>query len=105
MHQITLKEWLQKEDFTLCLSVSLFGYWGHFGVLQALIENNLRPTRICGTSGGAIALTMYSYGFSIPEIIALSEKFEFFDMLTFRPKLNFTSLTSAFLKLTRTICI
>lgn len=85
---MTLSEWLQDEPFTLCLSVSLFGYWAHFGVIAALLEADIRPQRITGTSGGAIAATMYSKGYSVNDMLKLAAQFEFHDMLEFRPRLH-----------------
>lgn len=81
-----MKEWLKEEPFTLCLSVSLFGYWAHFGVIAALLEEGIKPQRIAGSSGGAIAATMYSKGCSVNEMLRLASKFEFSDMLEFRPR-------------------
>ena len=82
-----MKEWLKEEPFTLCLSVSLFGYWAHFGVIAALLEDGLIPQRIAGSSGGAIAATMYSKGCSVNEMLRIASKFEFCDMLDFHPRI------------------
>ena len=40
----------------------------HIGVLKALIENDLKPAAVSGTSAGAIAAALYSSGYSLSEM-------------------------------------
>lgn len=51
---MTLKHWLSERPFTLAMSSGFFGFFAHAGVVRALEENGLRPTKYTGCSAGAI---------------------------------------------------
>jgi NTE family protein len=58
----TLLEWLTEQPFALALSSGFFGFFAHAGVLAALEDAGLRPTRITGSSAGALAGGLYAAG-------------------------------------------
>jgi NTE family protein len=53
---------LQNKRVGLCLASGFFGFFHHAGVLQALVERGIRPTRVTGTSAGALVGSMYAAG-------------------------------------------
>ncbi|MAC14396.1 MAG: NTE family protein [Alcanivorax sp.] len=50
----SLADWLAERPFTLAMSSGFFGFFAHFGVVKALKEHELQPTRYCGSSAGAL---------------------------------------------------
>jgi NTE family protein len=42
----------------------------HIGFIQFLLENNIKPTRVSGTSAGALVAALYAYGYSPKEMLA-----------------------------------
>jgi NTE family protein len=50
----TLQGWLKDGPFTLALSSSFFGFYAHCGVAEALFEAGCLPSRITGSSAGAL---------------------------------------------------
>ena len=62
----------------------------HLGVIQALIENNIKIDIISGTSAGSIIGALYSYGYSPNEILEITEDTNVVRLL--RPALSFTGL-------------
>lgn len=48
---VTLREWLGQGPFSLSLSSSWLGLFCHAGVVCALAECGLSPSKICGSSG------------------------------------------------------
>lgn len=61
-------DWLAEQPFTLTLSAGFFGFFAHAGLLQALEELELRPTRIVGTSAGALAGGLWAAGLTGAEL-------------------------------------
>ncbi len=64
----TLAEELQTKPFTLAMSSGFFGFFAHAGMLSALVESDLRPARIVGSSAGALVGGCYAAGLSCPQI-------------------------------------
>lgn len=60
--QLTLKEWLEKGPYTLALSSGFFGCYAHCGAIQALEEAGCLPSRIIGTSSGALVAAAWAAG-------------------------------------------
>ena len=58
----TLREWLRERPFTLVLSSGFFGFFAHTGMLEALVEEGLRPRRVVGSSAGALVGGAYAAG-------------------------------------------
>jgi len=62
----------------------------HLGVLKALNEAGIFPTRVSGTSAGAIVGTMYCYGYSPDEIFQIIKDTNYLKFL--RPAISWTGL-------------
>ncbi|HLT06502.1 MAG TPA: patatin-like phospholipase family protein [Cyclobacteriaceae bacterium] len=62
----------------------------HLGVLKALNEAGIYPHYVSGTSAGAIAGTLYCYGYSPDEILELILKTKFFKFL--RPAISWKGI-------------
>jgi NTE family protein len=58
----TLQEWLCQGPFTLVMSSGFFGFYAHTGVVSVLEEQGLRPTRIAGSSAGALVGALWGAG-------------------------------------------
>ena len=59
-----LRQWLEKEPYTLALSSGFFSIFAHVGVLLALEENRLAPSEVSGASAGALAGGCWAAGCS-----------------------------------------
>lgn len=62
----------------------------HLGVLKALNEAGIFPTRVSGTSAGAIVGTMYCYGYSPDEIFQIIKETNYLKFL--RPAISWKGL-------------
>lgn len=62
----------------------------HLGVLKALNEAGIFPTRVSGTSAGAIVGTMYCYGYSPDEIFQIIKDTNYLKFL--RPAISWKGL-------------
>lgn len=62
----------------------------HLGVLKGLNESGIYPTRVAGTSAGAIVGAMYCYGFTPDEIFKIIKETKFLKLL--RPAISWTGL-------------
>jgi NTE family protein len=58
----TLQEWLREGPFTLVMSSGFFGFFAHAGVVSVLEEQGLRPSRITGSSAGALVGGLWGAG-------------------------------------------
>lgn len=65
---LTLREWLAADRFTLCMSSGFFGFFAHAGVVRALEEEELLPARVVGSSAGAMVAGLWASGVS-PEVM------------------------------------
>jgi len=50
----TLREWLARGPYTLVMSSGFFGFFAHAGFVSVLEQEGLLPSRICGSSAGAL---------------------------------------------------
>ncbi|MCW8857753.1 MAG: patatin-like phospholipase family protein [Kangiella sp.] len=71
MPNLTLKEWLAEQPFTLTLSSGFFGFFAHAGLMQALEEAQLLPQKLTGSSAGALIAGCWAGGMSSDNIKAL----------------------------------
>lgn len=62
----------------------------HLGVLKALNEAGIHPSYVAGTSAGAIAGTLYCYGYTPDEIFELIVQTKFFKFL--RPAISWKGI-------------
>jgi len=78
----SLREWLAAEPFALGMSSGFFGFFAHCGVLCALEEEGLLPSRVAGSSAGALVTGAWAAGVSgealAPALIGL-ERGDFWD--------------------------
>jgi NTE family protein len=51
---VILAEWLRAAPFTLTMSSGFFGFFAHTGFLSVLEEEGITPSRISGSSAGAL---------------------------------------------------
>jgi NTE family protein len=58
----TLRQHLARAPFSLALSSGFFGFFAHTGVVLALHEAGLTPSRITGSSAGALVGGLYAAG-------------------------------------------
>lgn len=58
------RDWLSHQPFTLLLGAGFFGFYAHTGLLLALEEEKLVPSRIVGVSAGALAGGLWASGMS-----------------------------------------
>lgn len=63
-----LRDWLQAEPYTLTLGSGFFGFFGHFGVLKALLDAGLPPARLTGASSGALVAACFASGLPLAAI-------------------------------------
>ncbi len=64
----TLAEHLSAAPFTLAMSSGFFGFFAHAGVLLALEECGLLPSRVGGASAGALVAGLWASGRAAAEI-------------------------------------
>ena len=57
-----LKAWLQAEPFTLSMSSGFFSFYAHAGMLAALIEADCKPSKVTGSSAGALVGACWASG-------------------------------------------
>src|SRR5688572_1254297 len=60
----TLREWLREGPFGLGLSSGFFGFFAHAGVMTVLEDAGLLPTRVSGSSAGALVGGIWAAGAS-----------------------------------------
>ncbi|WP_298365364.1 patatin-like phospholipase family protein [uncultured Lutibacter sp.] len=49
----------------------------HIGFIKVLLENNIKPTRVAGTSAGALVAALYAYGYNPEEMISFFKQTPF----------------------------
>lgn len=65
---ITLREHLRAGSFGLTMSSGFFGFFAHAGMLSALEDEGLRPTRLSGSSAGALVAAAWASGHSAHDL-------------------------------------
>ena len=64
----TIADWLEAEPFALSMSSGFFGFFAHCGLMSVLEDRNLLPSRVSGSSAGALVAGLWSAGLSTGEI-------------------------------------
>lgn len=59
---ISLREWLVDEPFTLTMSSGFFSFFAHAGMLSVLEREGLLPSRVTGSSAGGMVGTLWASG-------------------------------------------
>ena len=78
----SLSSTLKEKPFTLALSSSFFGFFAHAGIIQALRESGIKPSKITGSSAGAIIGGAWASGMdteSIKNLLFSLNKNDFWD--------------------------
>ncbi|MCA9618797.1 MAG: patatin-like phospholipase family protein [Myxococcales bacterium] len=78
----TLGDWLAEQPFTLGLTSGFFGFFAHCGVVRALEEAGLRPSRLRGSSAGALVGGLYAAGLhpeAMAEELVVLQRADFWD--------------------------
>jgi NTE family protein len=65
---MTLSDWLREAPFALTMSSGFFGFFAHTGLLTVLEDEGLLPTRISGSSAGALVGGAWASGLSAREL-------------------------------------
>lgn len=65
---MTLREWAHSGPFTLTLSAGFFGFFAHAGLMSALEEADLPPSRLAGSSAGALVAGLWASGRDATEL-------------------------------------
>lgn len=65
---VSLRAWLEEGPFALALSSGFFGFYAHAGVVSVLEEEGFRPSRISGSSAGALVGGCWASGLSAEAI-------------------------------------
>jgi NTE family protein len=63
----TLRETLAEAPFGLAMSSGFFGFFAHTGVLAALLDAGLVPSRVTGASAGALVGGLWAAGLGMAE--------------------------------------
>lgn len=78
----SLREWLAGAPFGLALSSGYFGFFAHCGLLHGLESQGLRPSRLSGSSAGALIAGLWAAGLDSDDIrreLFELEKTDFWD--------------------------
>ncbi len=72
----TLAEWLSEGPFALTMSSGFFSFYAHTGFLSALEDAGLSPSRVSGSSAGALVGAAWAAGVDAPALAAELERLE-----------------------------
>lgn len=64
----TLRQWLKEGPFFLGLSSGFFGFFAHTGMVSVLEDEGLWPSRVSGSSAGALVGGLWAAGMSAEQI-------------------------------------
>lgn len=76
MVQQTLAEWLASGPFALTMSSGFFSFYAHTGFLTALEDAGLLPSRVSGSSAGALVGATWAAGVDAPRLAEELERLE-----------------------------
>lgn len=74
--KMTLREWLRDGPFALSMSSGFFGFYAHTGFLTVLEDEGTLPSRISGSSAGALAGGAWAGGVDAPILGAELDRLE-----------------------------
>lgn len=72
----TLAGWLARAPFALTMSSGFFSFYAHTGFLTALEDAGLLPTRVSGSSAGALVGAAWAAGVDAPRLADELERLE-----------------------------
>lgn len=73
---MTLRSWLGAGDLALTMSSGFFSFFAHTGMLTVLEDAGLVPTRVSGSSAGALVSAAWAGGVDAPVLAAELEQLE-----------------------------
>jgi NTE family protein len=79
---VILGDWLARAPFGLAMSSGFFSFFAHTGMLSALVQRGLVPTRVAGSSAGALVGGAYAAGLSpqeLADVLVRLERAQFWD--------------------------
>lgn len=71
-----LGDWLDEKPFTLSLSSGFFAFFAHMGMLAAILDAGLRPSRVTGSSAGALVGGCWAAGVPVADMLMLLERLD-----------------------------
>lgn len=74
--QQTFGEWLAEGPFALTMSSGFFSFFAHTGFMTALEDAGLLPSRISGSSAGALVGASWAAGIDAPRLADVLEKLD-----------------------------
>lgn len=78
----TLREWLREEPYTLTMSSGFFAFYAHTGFFSILEEEDLLPSKVSGSSAGALVAGTWAAGITAEafwrQLVAI-ERADFWD--------------------------
>jgi NTE family protein len=63
-----VREWLREGPFALAMSSGFFGFFAHCGALTVLEDEGLLPSRLSGSSAGALVTGAWAGGLDAPHL-------------------------------------
>lgn len=72
----TLRAWLAEGPFALAMSSGFFGFFAHAGIVLALEEAGLAPSRLSGSSAGALVAGAHAAGLPARALVRELEQLE-----------------------------
>lgn len=72
----TLREWLKEAPFGLTMSSGFFAFFAHTGLLIVLEDAGLLPSRVSGSSAGALVTASWAMGLDGPALATELEALE-----------------------------
>jgi len=82
---MTLRKWLERDDFSLALSAGFFSFYAHAGFVKALSDFGLKPRRLMGSSAGALLSSLVCAGYDLKEIELILAEVKRSDFWDFKP--------------------
>lgn len=73
---VSLREWLADSAFSLTMSSGFFSFFAHTGFLTALEDAGFTPSRISGSSAGALVGAAWAGGVDAPRLAGELERLE-----------------------------
>lgn len=72
----TLREHLRERPFALAMSSGFFSFFAHTGFLTVLEDEGLLPSRVSGSSAGALVTAAWASGLDAPDLARELEQLE-----------------------------
>lgn len=73
---LTLREWLGSGPWSLAMSSGFFAFFAHTGVMTVLEDEGLLPSRVSGSSAGALVTASWAGGVDAPVLARELERLE-----------------------------